>query len=227
MSDEAWINSATVATPSARSSRPHDVRGQQREGAAHPLGRRQQRVAHRAVHGLGRRVLGRHQLVERVGDARLVVNEERRVRGRWHDYLPKISRYWNGRNVSCASRRSPAASASSNHALGGDAVVGLRARAEPVRLVVDDAEPAVALERLGEVAQQRLLVLHLVVGVHDQHHVELLGRQPRVLGGAEHGADVAQALALHATRDGLDHLRLHVLGVDAAVRARRDGPAGR
>ena len=36
---------------------------------------------------------------------------------------------------------------------------------------------------------------------------------------AEHGGDVTQALALHATLDGFDHLRLDVLGVDDAVGA--------
>ena len=132
-----------------------------------------------------------------------------------------MSRYWKGRNVSCAIRRSLAASASWMTSSGvirsatsgpGPPLPSSRYSTIPRRPFF--FSPSARLRSSGHA-----VVAHLTVRVHDQDGVEFAGRQPRVFGRTQDGLHVPQAFTLNATLDRLDHLPLHVLGVDAAVGA--------
>ena len=74
------------------------------------------------------------------------------------------------------------------------------------------------LSDLGDVAQQRDRLLHLVIRVDDQDGVDgVRAAADRSLCRAR-SSTFLQPLALHAALDRLDHLALDVFGVDHAVR---------
>ena len=92
-----------------------------------------------------------------------------------------------------------------NDAFRIDALVHAAARAAAVLGELDDAEPAVRLERLRGIAQQRHRVLHLVIRVDDEDGVERPIGSLRIVRGAEARLDtVAEVLA---RQPALDRLR--------------------
>ena len=113
----------------------------------------------------------------------------------------------------------PGARGVADDLLGIDALVHRRSRAAAVLLEIDDADAAVRLERLGEVAQQRDRLLDLVIRVDDQHGVERLAGSFGSVGvPSTVFTRFCRPSRSHAALDRLDHLRLDVFGVDLAVR---------
>src|SRR5262249_14208858 len=69
------------------------------------------------------------------------------------------------------------------------------------------------------VGEERLRILNLVVGVHDEDGVQRKVPQPWVDRRSKDRPDVVQAFARRAPFDRVDHLPLDVLGIDDSVRA--------
>src|SRR5688572_8691395 len=104
-----------------------------------------------------------------------------------------------------------------NDRLGIYSLADWRPRAKPVFFELYDPDPPSGLQGIADVAQQRARVVHLVIGLDDQHDVDGL-REIGIDGSAEDGFDVLQSLAPKAAIDRSDHLGLDVLCVDQAVR---------
>ena len=235
MSEAAWTSSTASGHAEGAGLAAAHVGGQQRQRAAHPLRRREQRVAHGAVHGRRaarpRRARRRARRRRAPGSGRGsggYVELDTRLRTAGGRQI--IARKSAGTGTAGTSRRRAAA--------GRPLRASAMTRAGSIRSSGGgpgpsrpSGSPRCRAARCGfraraHIAQKRHPVLHLAVGVDDA------GRRRagcQAAGGrrrAEHGAHVAQALALDAPLDRLDHLRLDVLGVDAARWGPRGAPAG-
>ncbi len=101
-------------------------------------------------------------------------------------------------------------------------------RAAAPELVVHDAEPAVRLERRGQVLQERdAVAADFGIRVHHQHRVQLAGRQVGGALRAERRVDVAQTFPRDPPPDHVEHFLLDVLRVDHTVGAHPSGKPDR
>ena len=92
---------------------------------------------------------------------------------------------------------------------------------------LDQHQPAVALQRLLQLADEDLRRRQLVVDVDHQQQVERLRRQHGIVGASLDDLDVGHLLARHSRLDDLEHARLQVGGDDAAGRSDGLGQADR
>jgi hypothetical protein len=101
----------------------------------------------------------------------------------------------------------------------GHAMVDRRPHRGLALLEVDTDEPPAGLQGFRRAPEKRRTVREVVVRVHDHHHVELGGRQVRIVAAAQHRRDVAHVRLHEALAESLEVRQPGIDGVDAAARA--------